>query len=89
MRKIVSISFFALLAAVSACTPSPTSESPRGEDVSCGPSVGVDEAGKPTCPAGCYWDGQICKKDRGVIILQGKPTAEASASAAPTSAPVQ
>jgi hypothetical protein len=70
MRKIVSISVFAMLAALGACSSNPTAESPRGEEEPCGPSLGVDDAGKQKCPGGCHWNGETCKKDRGVIILQ-------------------
>jgi hypothetical protein len=86
MRTILSVFLLMTLAATAACSGAGSDPKPEGREIQCGPSTGKDDAGKPTCEKGCYWDGNQCKPDRGIIVYEGQTgTPTGSTSAPPAS----
>jgi hypothetical protein len=75
------VTSLALLGA--ACSGAPTAQpaAPEGTPKSVEPAATGDETcppkdattNPPTCPEGCSWDGQSCKRQRGVIVDEEPP----------------
>jgi len=88
MRKLVAVPLLSLLSVVFvACTaaePHPQTAAavlPDRDPQVCAWPEGVTPAPAPACPSGCVRDGDVCRRQRGIIVHEAQsPTTPQSST---------